>query len=72
MTPVLPTRWLTGEKLPFSWHVDDLKISYRDEAMASEFAIALAKEFGPKTTILRGKVHDYLGMDSILEPALGL
>ena len=43
--------------------MDDLKISHRDKAIVSEFAIALAKEFGPKTTISRGKVHDYLGMD---------
>ena len=31
--------------------------------MVTEFAIALAKEFGPKTTISGEKVHDYLGME---------
>ena len=45
------------------WHVDDLKISHRDKAIVSEFVMAPAKEFGPKTTISRGKVHNYLGMD---------
>ena len=46
-----------------SWHVDDLKISNRGETMVSEFAMALANEFGPKTMISRGKVHNYLEMD---------
>ena len=45
------------------WHVDDLKISHRDDVIASTLAVALAEEFGPKTTIPWGKVHDYLGMD---------
>ena len=54
---------LDGGQITVCWHVDDLKISHRDEAIVSEFAMALAKEFGPKTTISRGKVHDYLGMD---------
>ena len=43
--------------------MDDLNISHRDEAIVSEFVMELAKEFGPKTTISRGKVHNYLGMD---------
>ena len=45
------------------WHVDDLKISHRDEAIVSEFVMAPGKEFGPKTTPFRGKVHTYLGVD---------
>ena len=43
--------------------MDDLKISHRDEATVSEFTMAIAKKFGQKTAISRGKVHDYLGMD---------
>ena len=39
-------------------HVDNLKISHRDEAIVSDFAMALEKEFRPKTTISRDKVHD--------------
>ena len=52
-----------GGQLAVCWHVGDLKISHRDDAIVSGFAIALANEFRPKTTISRGKVHDYLGMD---------
>ena len=43
--------------------MDDSQISQRDKAIVSEFAMALAKEFGPMTTISRGKVHHYLGVD---------
>ena len=52
-----------GGKTTICWHGDNLKISHRDKAIVSEFAMTLAKEFGPKTTLSRGKVHDYLGMD---------
>ena len=45
------------------WHVDELKISHRDEEMISALAIELAEEFGSKTTISTGKIHDYLGID---------
>ena len=45
------------------WHVDDLNISHRGKGIVREFVMALAKEFGPKTTLFRGKVHDYLGID---------
>ena len=52
-----------GGQLAVCWHVGNLKISYRDEAIVSEFTEAMAKEFVTKTTILRGKVYDYLGVD---------
>ena len=61
--PCVSNMMVDGGQITVCWHVDDLKISHRDEAIVSEFAMALAKEFGPKTTISRGKVHDYLGMD---------
>ena len=54
---------VNGGQITVCWHVDDLKISHRDEAMVNEFVMALADEFGPKTMISRGKVHDYLVMD---------
>ena len=64
--PCVANMMVEGGQITVCWHVDDLKISHRNEAIVSEFAMALAKEFGRKTTISRGKVHDYL------EPALGL
>ena len=61
--PCVANMMVDGGQITVCWHVDDLNISHRDEAIVSEFAMALAKEFGPKTTISRGKMHDYLGMD---------
>ena len=43
--------------------MNDLKISHREEAIVSKFVMALANEFGPKTTLSSSKTHDYLGMD---------
>ena len=45
------------------WHVDDLKVSHKDENAVTALAEKLAELYGPKTTISRGKVHGYLGMD---------
>ena len=45
------------------WHVDDLKVSYKDEDAVTALALKWASLYGPKTTISRGKVHEYLGMD---------
>ena len=61
--PCVANMVVTGGQITACWHGDDLKISHRDEAIVSEFAMALADEFGPKNTISRGKVHDYFGMD---------
>ena len=51
-----------GPKITVCWHVDYLKISHRDEEVVSAFAIQIVETYGPKTTISRCKVHDYLGM----------
>ena len=45
------------------WHVDDLKMSHKDEDAVTTLALKLASLYGPKTTISHGKVHEYLGMD---------
>ena len=52
------------------WHVDDLKTSHRDKAIVSEFAMALAKEFGLKTTISRIKCTSRWGWILTSGPAL--
>ena len=45
------------------WHVDDLKISHRDEEMVTAFTVEMANIYGANTTISRGRVHDYLGTE---------
>ena len=45
------------------WHVDDLKVSHKEESAVTALAMKLSELHGSKTTICCGKVHEYLGMD---------
>ena len=44
-------------------HFDDLKISHRDEEMVTAFTVDMANIYKENTTILRCRVHDYLGIE---------
>ena len=54
---------VSGHQMPICWHVDDLKVSHKNEDAVTVLALKLASLYGPKTTISCGKVHEYLGMD---------
>ena len=41
------------------WHVDNLKVSYKDPREITKFAIFLSSFYGEMLTVHRGKVHDY-------------
>ena len=43
--------------------MDDLKVSHKDKNAVTALAEKLVEIYGQKTTISRGKVHRYLGMD---------
>ena len=43
--------------------MDDLNVSHKDNNTVTALAEKLAEIYGPKTTVYRGKVHEYLGMD---------
>ena len=60
--PCVSNMMVNGAQITVCWHVDNLNISHRYEEVVSAFAIQIAETYGPKTTISRGKVHDYLGM----------
>ena len=45
------------------WHVDNLKVSQRDESIVTYFASEPAKRNPDNIKIKQGKVFDYLGMD---------
>ena len=61
--PCVANRMVNGSQQTVTWHVDDLKISHNDAAVNTQTIKELAKIYGPKVTVSRGKVHDYLGMD---------
>ena len=55
---------VNGKQLTVAWHVDDLKVSHKDENALDEFIGMMEEEFGQETplTITRGPIHEYLGM----------
>ena len=61
--PYVANKIINGTQITICWHVDDLKVSHKDDDVVTAFAVAMGKEFGNGTTIKRGKVFDYLGME---------
>ena len=61
--PCVANRIVDGHQQTVTWHVDDLKISHKDPAVNTQLIKALAKIYGPRMTVSRGRVHYYLGMD---------
>ena len=54
---------VSGHQMTICWHVDNLKVSHKNEDAVTALALKLVSLYGPKTPISRGKVHEYLGMD---------
>ena len=55
---------VNGKQLTVAWHVDDLKVSHKEEHALDEFIGLMEEDFGQETplTITRGPIHEYLGM----------
>ena len=62
---------VNGSQIIICWDVDDLKVSHIDEDVVTAFAVAMGKEFARGTTIKRGKMFDYLGMELDFESCPG-
>ena len=61
--PCVANKIVSGHQMKIYWHVDDLKVSHKDEDAVTALALKLASLYGPKNTISHGKVHEYLGME---------
>ena len=61
--PCVANKIVDGSQMTICWHVDDLKVSHKDEDVVTAFAVLMGKRFGSGTTIKRGKAFDYLGME---------
>ena len=61
--PCVANKMVNGHQMTVCWHVDDLKVSHKEESAVTSLAMKLSELYGSKTTICRGKVHEYLGMD---------
>ena len=57
--PCVANKIINGTQITICWHVDDLKVSHKEEDVVTALAVAMGKEFGSGTTIKRGKVFDY-------------
>ena len=61
--PCVAKNMVNGHQMTICWHVDDLKVSHKDDNSVTVLAEKLAELYVPKNTIYRRKVHGYLGMD---------
>ena len=60
--PCVTNKMVNGHHMTIFWHVDDLKMSHKDEDTVTALALKLASMYGPKTTISCGNVHENIGM----------
>ena len=61
--PCVANKMVNGHQMTVCWHVGDLKVSDKEESAVTALTVKLGELYGSKTTICRGKVHEYLGMD---------
>ena len=61
--PCVAKNIVNGHQMTIFWHVDDLKVSHKDDNAVTTLAEKLAELYGQKTTVSYGKVYEYLGMD---------
>jgi hypothetical protein len=62
--PCVANKIVGGSQMTVSWHVDDLKVSHKQEKFVTEFMEWIKGQYGKigEVKIKRGKVHEYLGM----------
>jgi Reverse transcriptase (RNA-dependent DNA polymerase) len=53
---------INGQQCTIAWYVDDMKISHVDTAVVTDIIQKIESKFG-KMTVVRGKQHNFLGMD---------
>ena len=63
--PCVANKVINGEQLTIVWHVDDLKVSHKDENVVSAFCVKMSQLYGSGTKSSRGKVTTFSGWISI-------
>ena len=69
--PCAANKVVNGSQCAVVWHVDDLKVSHKGEAVVTYFAQKLGRRNKNKLKLKRGKVFDYMGMDIDFESRPG-
>ena len=49
--------------MEITWHIDDLKVSHKDDFDITKFGMWLEGIYNENMTVHRGKVNYYLSMD---------
>ena len=61
--PCVANKMVDGYQMTVVWHVDDLKVSHKDEAVVDGLIAYLKGKYGDGLVVHDGDVHDYLGVD---------
>ena len=63
--PCIANKMINGKQMTIAWHVDDLKVSHKQEKAVDKFIAWLESKYGSETgrvKAVKGNRHDYLGM----------
>jgi hypothetical protein len=62
--PCVANKMVGKSQMTVSWHVDDLKVSHKDDQVVTNFLTWLKAQYGQigELKVRRGKEHEYLGM----------
>ena len=61
--PCVANMTINSSQVTFCWHVDDLKVSHKEESAIDAFVLKICKIFVNFTKVSRGKVQYYMVMD---------
>jgi hypothetical protein len=61
--PCVANKMVDGHQMTVVWHVDDLKVSHKSEAVVDGLIAYLKGKYGDRLVVHDGDVHDYLGVD---------
>ena len=57
-------KMVNGEQITVQFHVDDLKVSHKEQSILDDFLKDLRDKFGQEDELIenKGLVHEYLGI----------
>jgi hypothetical protein len=61
--PCVANKMVGGHQMTVVWHVDDLKVSHKSEAVVDGLISYLKGKYGDGLVVHEGDIHDYLGVD---------
>ena len=59
--PCVANKMVNGHQMTICWHMDDFKVSHKDDNAVTAIAEKLTDLYGTNITVSNGKVHVYPG-----------